>query len=327
MKKKEKHTYRFNPHTLSYEKVMVKAWDKVRGISYTVLFGIVLGTLMLVVGFQIIDSPKERALKREIAQYERQLDKLNIRVNMAMRVLEDLEERDDNLYRTIFEAEPKQKLRDSLALRAEANDILMGYDNSELLQYTTRKVDELTKRLYIQSTSMDEVYKVAIKKQTRMASMPAIMPIDKQKCKLVSGYGRRYHPILKVTRMHTGVDFSAKTGTPIYATGDATVVAAGKNLNEYSGYGIVCVLDHGFGYRTLYAHMHDVQVRQGQKVKRGEQIGSVGSTGMSKGSHLHYEVIQNGKKVNPVYYFFSGLSPQEYEEIIDLANQENQCMS
>lgn len=325
--KKEKHTYRFNPHTLSYEKVIVKAWDKVKGISYTVLFGIVLGTLMLIIGFQIIDSPKERALKREIAQYKHQVEQMNVRVDMAIKVLKDLEDRDDNLYRTIFEAEPKRTLRDSLASRAETHDILMGYDNSELLLYTNRKVDELEKRLYVQSTSMDEVYEVATKKQERMASMPAIMPIDKQKCKVVSGFGMRYHPILKVTRMHTGMDFSAKIGTPIYVTGDGTVIAAGRNVKEYSGYGVICLVDHGFGYKTLYAHMNDVKVKAGQKVKRGEQIGSVGSTGMSKGSHLHYEVIQNGRKVNPVYYFFGGLTPQEYEEVIDLAKQENECMS
>ena len=160
-----------------------------------------------------------------------------------------------------------------------------------------------------------------------MASMPAIMPVAKDKCKVVSGYGMRFHPILKYRRLHSGIDMTARQGTPIYATGDAVVRVAGRNPQGFGGYGVVAVLDHGFGFQTLYAHMATVKVRVGQHVKRGEQIGTVGSTGMSSGAHLHYEVIQNGKKVDPVYYFYNDLSPEEYEEVLELARQENQSMS
>ena len=192
---------------------------------------------------------------------------------------------------------------------------------------TTRRVDELTKRLYVESKSLDEIYAIARQKTERMASMPAILPIEKNKCKIVSGFGYRFHPILKYRRLHTGIDLTASTGTPIYATGDGVVRVAGRNPEGYSGYGVVVEIDHGFGFRTLYAHMSTTMVKSGQKVKRGEQIGTVGSSGMSTGAHLHYEVILNGKKVDPVFYFFNDLTPQEYDAVIEQARQENQCMS
>lgn len=327
MKKRQKHTYRFDPHTLKFVKVKVSLKDKIRKLSWSVLLGLVLGVVLLVVGFQVVDSPKEKSLKRELAQYQRQMKSLNARVNRANEVLADLEKRDADVYRTLFESEPVNTVRDSLLARQESYDTLMGYAHSDLLVNTTRKVDELTKRLYVESQSIDEVYAMAQGKQDRMAAMPAIMPIDKRKCKLISGFGYRYHPILKTRRMHTGVDLTARKGTPIYATGDGVVEVAGKGLSDYSGYGVVCVINHGYGYKTLYGHMTDVKVRRGQKVKRGELVGTVGSTGLSQAPHLHYEVIMNGKKVDPVRYFFNGLTPSEYEEILELARQENQCIS
>lgn len=327
MIRKQKHTYRFNPHTLMYEKVIVGARDTIKKISFSVFLGIVIGVLLLVIGFQVVDSPKEKALKREISQYRRQVKVLNERVNRANLVLTDLEQRDADVYRTIFEAEPVMRVRDSLLAVSENYDTLQGYDNSLLLISTTKKVDELTKRLYVESQSLDDLYAMAQHKQERMASMPAIMPIDKRKCKLSSGFGMRFHPILHTRRMHTGVDLTAKKGTPIYATGDGVVEVAGKSIESYSGYGVVCVVNHGYGYKTLYSHMTDVKVKKGQKVKRGELVGTVGSTGLAQCPHLHYEVIQNGKHVDPVKYFFNGLTPTEYEEILELARQENQCMS
>lgn len=327
MKKKHKHTYRFNPHTLRYEKVKVSVMDKIRKLSWSVLLGLVLGVTLLVVGFQVIDSPKEKELKRQLAQCQRQMKGLNDKVNRANQVLADLEKRDADVYRTIFESEPINKVRDSLLARQESYDSLMGHTYSELMVSTTQKVDDLTKRLYVESVSLDEIYRMAQSKQDRMASMPAIMPLDKRKCKLISGFGYRYHPILKTRRMHTGVDLTAKKGTPIYATGDGVVEIAGKGLSDYSGYGVVCVINHGYGYKTLYGHMTDVKVKKGQKVKRGELVGTVGSTGLSQAPHLHYEVIMNGQKVDPVRYFFNGLTAAEYEEILELARQENQCIS
>ncbi len=326
--KKQRHTYRFNPHTLKYEKVFVSLREKVRRISFNVLFGVVLGVVLVVIGLQFVEPPSERGLRRELAQYKRQYEQLLPRVERAEKVLADLEERDNVLYRTIFECEPVSDAeRRSGIGGVERYAALDGYDNSELIKLTTRRVDELTKRLYVESKSLDEIYAIARQKTERMASMPAILPIEKNKCKIVSGFGYRFHPILKYRRLHTGIDLTASTGTPIYATGDGVVRVAGRNPEGYSGYGVVVEIDHGFGFRTLYAHMSTTMVKSGQKVKRGEQIGTVGSSGMSTGAHLHYEVILNGKKVDPVFYFFNDLTPQEYDAVIEQARQENQCMS
>ena len=328
MSKKQRHTYRFNPHTLRYEKVFVSLKERVRRISFNVLFGVVLGVVIVVVGLQFMDSPKERSLKRELAQYRRQTRLLGDRVERAEKVLVDLEERDDVLYRTIFGSEPvSQDVRHSGIGGVERYAEFDEMESGELLKNTTMKVDDITKRLYVESKSLDELYDMARTKSERMASMPAIMPVAKDKCKVVSGFGVRYHPILKYRRLHSGIDLTARQGTPIYATGDGVVRVAGRNPQGLGGYGVVAVVDHGFGFQTLYAHMASVKVRVGQRVKRGEMIGTVGSTGMSSGAHLHYEVIQNGKKVDPVYYFFNDLTPEEYEEVLELARQENQSMS
>ncbi len=328
MKKRQRHTYRFNPHTLKYEKVFVSLRDRVRRISFNVLFGVVLGVVLVIIGLQFVEPPSERGMRRELAQYKQQYEQLLPRVERAEKVLSNLEERDNVLYRTIFECEPVSDAeRFSGIGGVERYASLDGYDNSELIKLTTRRVDELTKRLYVESKSLDEIYAIARQKSERMTSMPAILPIAKDKCQIVSGFGYRFHPILKYRRMHTGIDLTAQTGTPIYATGDGVVRVAGRNPEGYSGYGVVVEIDHGFGFHTLYAHMNSTTVTSGQKVKRGEQIGTVGSSGMSTGAHLHYEVILNGKKVDPVYYFFNDLTPQEYDAVIEQARQENQCMS
>ncbi len=328
MKKREKHTYRFNPHTLKYEKVFVSLRTRVRRISFNVLVGIVLGVLLVFVGMQFMESPKERAMKRELAQYRRQTRQLNDRVERAERVLENIEERDDNLYRSIFQSTPVSDAeRHSGIGGVERYAEFDHLGDGGQLKATAKRVDDLTKRIYVESKSLDEIYEMSRNKSERLAAMPAIMPVAKNRCKVVSGFGYRYHPILHYRRLHSGIDMTAPSGTPVYATGDGVVRVAGRNEQGYSGYGIVVLVDHGFGFQTLYAHMQGVKVRVGQKVKRGEQIGTVGSSGMSSGSHLHYEVMQNGNKVDPVYFFYNDLTPEEYEEVLEVARQENQSMS
>ena len=328
MSKTQRHTYRFNPHTLKYEKVFVSLRTRIRRISFNVLFGVVLGVVLVFVGLQFVDSPKERSLERQVAQYKRQTRLLSDRVERAERVLENIEERDDVLYRTIFSSEPiSDAERHSGIGGVERYAEFDQMENGALLKATSQQVDDLTKRLYVESKSLDELYEMARNKSERMAAMPAILPIEKNKCKVVSGFGYRYHPILHYRRLHSGIDMTAHKGTPIYATGDGVVRIAGRSSEGYSGYGIVALVDHGYGFQTLYAHMQSVKVRVGQKVKRGEQIGTVGSSGMSSGNHLHYEVIQNGKKVDPVYYFFNDLTPAEYEDVLEQARQDNQSMS
>ena len=328
MKKTQRHTYRFDPHTLKYEKVFVSLRDRVRRISFSVLFGVVLGVLLVFVGLQFVESPKERALKREVAQYRRQTHLLGDRVDRAEKVLQNLEERDSALYRTIFEAEPiSSASRRSGIGGVERYAEFDQMDNGALLKATAQGVDNLTKRIYLESKSLDELYDMARNKSDRLAALPAIMPVSKTQGKVVSGFGYRFHPILHTRRLHAGIDISAHKNTPIYATADGTVRVSGRNPQGYSGYGVVVVIDHGYGFQTLYAHMQSTKVRVGQRVKRGEEIGTVGSSGMSTGSHLHYEVLQNGKNVDPVYYFYQDLTPSEYEEVLELARQENQSMS
>ena len=324
---KKHHTYKFNPHTLSYEKVKTTFADKLKKISFSVAFGIVLGVVLLVIGLHVFDSPKERKLKRELAVMERQMDNMKSVIKRNEAVLADLENRDNSIYRTLLEAEPIDGNSRISGIAGLDYSELEGYDHSKLIIETSERLDNFTKRLYVQSKSFDEVYQMASTKKERQEHIPAIMPIEKHLCSVISGFGTRYHPILHYRRMHTGVDLSAKKGTPIYATGDGVVEVAGRGDANLSGYGIAVLLNHGYGYKTLYGHMNDVKVRRGQKVKRGELLGHVGNTGLASGPHCHYEVWLNGNRVNPVYYFYNDLTPQEYEQVIEAANQENQCLS
>ena len=324
---KKHHTYKFNPHTLSYEKVKTTFADTLKKISFSVAFGIVLGVVLLVIGIHVFDSPKERKLKRELAVMERQMSNMRSILKRNEAVLNDLENRDNSIYRTLLEAEPVDGQERMSHLTDLDYSSLEGFDHSDMIIETTKRLDNFTKRLYVQSKSFDEVYQMVSTKKERQECIPAIMPLDKRVCSVISGFGTRYHPILHYRRMHTGVDLSAKKGTPIYATGDGVVEVAGRGDASLSGYGIAVVVNHGYGYKTLYGHMNDVKVRHGQKVKRGELLGHVGSTGLASGPHCHYEVWLNGKQVNPVYYFYNDLTPQEYEQVIEAANQENQCLS
>jgi murein DD-endopeptidase MepM/ murein hydrolase activator NlpD len=304
--------------------VVVTVRERLKKISFTVAFGLVIGVLFTFLAFHFIDSPKEKMMKRELASYKRDMRQLNTKMKRAEDVLKDLENRDDNIYRTIFEVNP---IHSAAHDYGHSWDSVRNFNSKDQLEFTNQRISALESRLYEQSLSYDKVFKLAKSQKDRLLAMPAIMPIAKGQCELVSGFGTRYHPVLRYSRPHTGVDLAARTGTPIYATADGTVTEAGRNAQNRGGYGVVCVVNHGFGYQTLYAHMIEVKARVGQKVKRGELIGWVGSTGLSSGSHLHYEVILNGRPVNPVYYFFNDLTPGEFEEILEAASQENQCLS
>jgi murein DD-endopeptidase MepM/ murein hydrolase activator NlpD len=255
-------------------------------------------------------------------------DMLNKEMKRVNQMIAALQDRDDNVYRVIFEAEPiSQSIRKAGVGGSERYKDLLekGLDQEEMILDAFKKVDKLKKQMYVQTKSYDEILKFAKNKAHMWASIPAVQPIPNKELKrLASGYGMRIHPIYKVKRMHTGVDFSAPRGTPIYASGDGVVTVVRKN---FGGYGNEVQVDHGYGYVTLYAHMEKFNVHPGQKVKRGECIGYVGSTGSSTAPHLHYEVIHNGSKVNPVHFFFNELTPDEYEKMLEIASEENQSMS
>lgn len=321
---KKRYVYRFNPHTLSYERAEATLKDRLKRISTTVLLGVVLGVVFAFVAVKLFGSPEERMLRSDVYQYRQAMEVLNRRMERAGRVLSDIEERDSAVYRTIFGADPVAESR-----RRPPSQDYSGWEgraSSALIVKTHRRMDSLEQRLYAQSVSLDEIYRMAGTKKQRMATMPAIMPIKKSDCRIVSGFGMRYHPILHYRRMHTGVDLSAQPGTPVHATGDGRVIVAGRG-DGMGGYGVCVVVDHGFGFKTLYAHLSEVTVKQGERVTRGRMIGKVGRTGLAQGYHLHYEVIQNGNKVNPVYYFFNDLTPAEYDEVLEASYIENQCLS
>lgn len=315
--------YKYNPSTLNYEKIQLTFKDRLKKVMTYLLVGLFFAGIIIFLAYTFIDSPKELMLKRENAQLRQQFSLLNKDIERLDRVLSDIEKRDDNIYRVVFEAEPiSENVRKAGVGGVNRYANLEGFTNSELVIGTKKKLDNIAKRMYIQSKSFDEVIEMAKNKEEMLASIPAIQPVSNKDLKrLASGYGYRIDPIYKVNKMHWGMDFSAPTGTDIFATGDGRVQSV---VNSRSGYGRHVVIDHGYGYQTLYAHMSKTDVKRGQKVKRGDIIGQVGNTGKSSGPHLHYEVIKDGKKINPANFYFNDLTPEEYDLMIELSSHANQ---
>lgn len=275
------HKYRFNPDTLNFERIRTTGWKKLKRISLALAPGLLLGVAGIFLAFQFIDSPKEATLRRENQQLMVEYELVNKQLGEMENVLGDLERRDDNVYRVIFEADPiPSTVRMAGIGGVNRYKDLEGFANSELVVGTRKRLDRIAKRMYVQSLSLDEVGKLVLRKQDMLASIPSVEPIPQDETRLSSGFGERMHPIYKIGKAHLGLDFTSPVGTPIHATGDATVEFAGYNT---SGYGNHVVLNHGYGYQTLYGHMSKVLVRRGQKVKRGDIIGEVGSTGLSSG--------------------------------------------
>lgn len=319
--------YYYDTETCKYERVRTKKSDVVLNA-----LGIVTLTLIFAVGLMFLyssyfESPKELILRNEVKELEFYYGQLNSDVEKLNRILNNIENRDDNIYRVVLGAEPIEKsVRDAGVGGADRYADIREKDiqHDDLVVGLHEKVDKLRRKLYIESRSQDEVVMMADNKVKMLAAIPAIQPIaNKQLIALASGFGHRIHPVYKVKKMHSGIDFAAEIGTPIYATADGKVAVVDV---KFSGYGKMVEVDHGFGYRTRYAHMHEFAVRAGQNLKRGDLIGYVGNTGMSTAPHLHYEVLINGSQVNPVHYFFNDLSAAEYEKILELASTENQSL-
>jgi murein DD-endopeptidase MepM/ murein hydrolase activator NlpD len=319
--------YYYDTETCKYERVRTRKSDIVLNA-----LGFLSLTVMMAVGLLILydnyfESPKELILKNEVKELEFYYDKLNKDVEQLSQILDNIEQRDDNIYRVVLGAEPIDKsVRDAGIGGADryADIRKKNISHSELVIALHEKVDRVRRKLYIESKSQDEVVQLAEKKEKLYASIPAIQPVsNKNLIALASGFGLRIHPVYKVKKMHNGIDFAASIGTPVYATADGTV----SNVSvRFSGYGKMVEIDHGFGYRSRYAHMHDFTVRKGQQVKRGDLIGYVGNTGLSTAPHLHYEVLINDQRVDPVHYFFNDLTAAEYEKILELASAENQSL-
>lgn len=315
--------YHFNTHSLKYERVIV-GWKKrsLRWLGWLASV-VVFGALIMVFAYNVFDSPKEKRLKRELEESTFQLQLLTRRTDQVTAVLKDIQERDNTIYRVIFEAEPiSESVREAGFGGMDKYRALRDYYNPDLLIDITKRVDKLSKQLYVQSKSFDEVWSLVKNKSQMLASIPAIQPVANKDLKHVaSGFGWRIHPIYKTEMLHTGMDFTASVGTEIHATGNGVVNKVEMNGR---GYGNNATIDHGYGYETLYGHMSKIAVRQGQKISRGDLVGFVGNTGTSSGPHLHYEVRKNGTPINPVNFYYNDLSPEEYEKMLELSSRAGQ---
>jgi murein DD-endopeptidase MepM/ murein hydrolase activator NlpD len=319
-----KKKYKINPETLAMEQVEhgFRYWVRQTGIY--ILAGVVIGILFLYLFLTFFPSPREKQLLRERASLESQLEVLNSQVDQMQVVMTDLQQRDDNLYRVLFGAEPiPLSVRQGAQRKIDYYEQLAQMTNSELAADLSLKVDLLEKEIYVQAKSYDEVAQMAKEQEIRMENIPAIQPVmNKDLKRVASGYGMRIDPVYHIRRFHQGMDFSAPTGTEVFATGNAKVKFSGWK----QGYGNTVILDHGFGYETLYAHLYKSLVRKGQKVRRSDIIALVGNTGKSTGPHLHYEVRLNGKPVDPRNYYFYDLSPEEYDQMLQLSNNFGQML-
>ena len=315
--------YRFNAHTLSYDKIVISLKTKIK--RFLALFSTTLVTSVLVAFgiLQFYESPRMRALNKENERLLTQYQLLYKDLNNVEKVLDEIEQRDNNLYRVIFESDPiPSTIRKAGFGGVNRYSQLESFDNSELVIKTAEKLDILSKQAYIQAKSYDEVMNMALNKEKLISSMPAIMPISNKSLKsTASGWGFRFHPIYKIKQFHYGMDFTASIGTKVYATGDGIV----KDVQSIGGgYGNWIMIDHDFGYSTLYAHLSKFNVKIGEHVKRGNVIGLVGNSGTSTGPHVHYEVHKNGAPVNPQYYYFKDLNAQEYEKMVTISSNIGQ---
>jgi len=315
--------YYYDTKTLNYKKIERSKLQMLRRVLFFITSSTAIAIGFVMLFFSIFDSPKEKELKREIDNLLVQYELLESQIVNSSLILDELQERDDNIYRVIFEAEPI----DASIRRAGYGGVnrykkYEGFKHSELVSDLHQKVDQVSKAIYVQSKSFDTVLDLAQNKGEMLAHIPAIQPVANKNLKrMASGYGNRIHPVYKTKKMHWGMDFSAPKGTEVYATGDGKIE---KVKRSKRGYGNQVRIDHGYGYKTFYAHLNKYIVRKGQMVKRGDLIGYVGSTGTSTAPHLHYEVIKNKRKVNPVNYYFNDLTAEEYDKMLELSSQENQ---
>lgn len=318
------HKYGFNTDTLEYQKLEKTRKERLKSFTQHTITSIGVGFILLIVFSYYFNSPQEEALRKENEILLAKYTLLNKKVEEATKVIEDLEYRDDNLYRVIFEAEPiPSTIRRAGTGGVNKYENLSYLENSKIVINTSKKLDQLLKAIYVQSKSYDDVEDMVKNKVDMLASIPAILPIAIKDYKRVSsGFGYRMHPIYKQRIWHNGMDFTGKIGTPIYATGNGKVLKVGKE----NGHGKKIVIDHGFGYKTIYSHLSGYNVRKGQKVKRGDVIGYLGNTGVSTGPHLHYEVHKNNKANDPVNYYFNDLTAEAYDRIVEAAANTGQTM-
>ncbi|MQP51914.1 MULTISPECIES: M23 family metallopeptidase [unclassified Flavobacterium] len=319
--------YYYDSENLAYKRIQTKKRKKFGYIVLFLLSSALFGFLifLLLINTSYFETPKDKIQAREIEALALNYKVLNKKLDLMNEVLTAIENRDNNIYRIYFNTSPiSEEERKAGFGGVNRYKDLEGFNNSDLIESTTKRVDILTKELVIQSKSLDEIVALAKQKEKLLAAIPAIQPVKNEDLKhMASGFGYRSDPFTKIRKFHYGMDFTARTGTPVYATGDGVVYKADASL---SGYGNHIEINHGYGYKTLYAHLSKYKCRSGQRVKRGDIIGYVGSTGRSQAPHLHYEVFKGNVRVNPLNFYYGSISAKEYIEISKLANQENQSL-
>jgi len=317
--------YKYNPESLKYEAVEQTLIGKLKKISFYFVSSIVFCAVVLAISFNGINEYIKDEAEKDNAKVRAELDKFYTDLEEIIAVLENIQDRDDNIYRSIFEVKPYPEYKRKLGTGGNSVKFkkYQGLKNESLLIDISKKIESIEKMLVAQSRSFDQVIELTKTQEEMLKCIPSIQPISNKDLKrIASGFGMRMHPIHKIMKMHAGLDFTAPIGTEIYATGDGVVELAKWN----AGYGRCVVINHGFGYKTKYAHCKKLNCRKGQKIKKGEIIAFLGNTGQSSGPHLHYEVIKNNVKVNPVNYFFNDLSPEEYQKVIELSSRPTQSM-
>jgi len=317
--------YYYDSETLSYRKIERKKRTTIKYVSVFMLASALFGFISVFIASQYFESPKEKALARELQNMKLQFKILNKKMQEAENVLSNIEERDNTIYRLYFGANPipaEQRRAGFGGINRYKN--LEGYDNSKLIIATNERVDIMQKQIVVQSKSLDEIRLLAEEKEKFLATIPAIQPVKNEDLtRMASGFGYRTDPFTKVRKFHAGMDFTAPRGTPIYATGNGVVKRVDARA---TGYGKHIRIDHGFGYTSLYAHLYKYNVKLNQKVKRGDLIGFVGSTGRSEAPHLHYEIFKDKIKINPINFYYGNLSAFEFGKLLEKASLENQSL-
>ena len=315
--------YYYNTHTLRYEKLVTPFRVKLLRVFAFIATALVTAAIISYFAFQFVGSPNEKLLKRQNDNLQYNIKELDSRVKALQQQMEDLEKRDNDVYRSIFEANPIPDSARAVAIeRQKEVELVEKMPQAQLIRSVYSTIDTLFARARMQQKSYQQLLGLLKNKEQLLAATPAIQPVSNQDLnRIASGYGYRIDPIYKTIKMHAGLDFTAPQGTPIYATADGSVKTAGFSDG---GYGNYVVINHGYGYETLYGHMVRIKARSGQRVKRGEIIGYVGSTGKSTGPHCHYEVHKNGQKLDPVYFFYNDLSPQQFNQLLKRASASNQ---
>ena len=317
--------YKYNDKTKTYDRVYPNMRSRLLTYLRNILFWVLIGVGGYFIALLILGTPEDAEdLREENARLQTQYEVLSQRLDKAMEVMEDIRQRDDNLYRVMFMADPvSEDVRNATYTGTNRYEELENLDNAELVMATTQKMDMLARKLYIQSKSFDEIVDFYKNHEDMLRHLPAIQPVSNKDLKrTASGFGYRIHPIYQTRIFHDGMDFSCDIGTPVYATADGVV----KNARWERGYGYIVTIDHGYGYETRYAHLTSFNVKRGQKVVRGETIALSGNTGRSSGPHVHYEVLQRGRPVNPANYYFMDLDADQYDEMIRMANNHGKVM-